>query len=441
MPQALRANSEPQVGTNFASGYHLRRFRPAAATENLLPSRLSHSAKADRNRFIALYVVIALGLLVAAGMFVYEARVIVDDSVRDEEAFAVLGAANSVLDNLEDAETGQRGYLLTGDESYMSPNRQGVQDLDDTGLRLQQAVTGDEKSLELVRRIEHAKTAKVTELARSIELARSGNRAAAIALVQTNEGKRYMESLRSDLGQLLNDWREKRRVAARDAHVRLVYGTAALAVVAVLVCCLLVYTLFIQRCAFAKIHAHSAALDREAAHDPLTGLPNRHRLLAAIDALATPSADDLRRTGLLYLDIDGFKSVNDALGHSAGDAVLCELGEALRVATRKQDMLARVGGDEFVLLATDCGDDEQLRQLAGRVIARVREVGDKRYAGRFQIGVSIGIATYPDRTDTVEQLLEVADAAMYASKKDGRSTYRFGISPGRSASNVVKMMR
>ncbi|MEM5453577.1 GGDEF domain-containing protein [Paraburkholderia phytofirmans] len=91
----------------------------------------------------------------------------------------------------------------------------------------------------------------------------------------------------------------------------------------------------------------------------------------------------------------GFKSVNDALGHSAGDVLLCELGEALRAATRQQDMLAGVGGDEFVLLTTDCGDDEQLRQLAARMIARVREVGDKRYAGRFQIGVSIGIATYP----------------------------------------------
>jgi diguanylate cyclase (GGDEF)-like protein len=385
-------------------------------------------------------VAIALGLLVAAGMFVYEARVIVDDSVRDEEAFAVLGAANRVLDNLEDAETGQRGYLLTGDASYLSPYRQGVQDLDDAVLHLQQVVTNDERSLEVVRRIEHWKTAKVTELARSIELARSGNHAAAIALVQTNEGKRYMESLRSDLRQLLNDWREKRRAATRDAHFRLVYGTAALAVVAVLVCCLLVYTLFIQRRAFAKIHAHSAALDREAAHDPLTGLPNRRRLLAAIDALATPS-DDLRRTGLLYLDIDGFKSVNDALGHSAGDALLCELGETLRAATRQQDMLARVGGDEFVLLATDCGDDEQLRQLAGRMIARVREVGDKRYAGRFQVGVSIGIATYPDRTNTVEQLLDVADAAMYAAKKDSRSTFRFGNSPGRSASNVVRMTR
>ncbi|MFL9913658.1 diguanylate cyclase domain-containing protein [Paraburkholderia sp. RL17-337-BIB-A] len=406
-----------------------------------MPSRLSHSAKADRNRFIALYAAIALGLLVAAGMFIYEARVIVDDGLRDEEAFAVLGAANRVLHNLEDAETGQRGYLLTGDESYLLPYRQGVQDLDDTVLHLQQVVSNDEKSLELVRRIEHAKTAKVTELARSVELARSGNRAAAIALVQTSEGKRYMDGLRRDLGQLLNDWREKRRVATRDAHVRLVYGTAALAVVAVLVCCLLVYTLFIQRRAFAKIHSYSAALDREAAHDPLTDLPNRRRLLAAIDALATPSADDLGRTGLLYLDIDGFKSVNDALGHSAGDVLLRELGEALRAATRQQDMLARVGGDEFVLLTTDCGDDEQLRQLAGRMIARVREVGDKRYAGRFQIGVSIGIATYPDRTDTVEQLLDVADAAMYEAKKGGRSTYRFGASPGHGPSNVVRMTR
>jgi diguanylate cyclase (GGDEF)-like protein len=405
-----------------------------------LPSHLSRSAKADRNRFIALYGAITVGLLVAAGMFVYEARVIVNDGLRDEEAFAVLGAANRVLHNLEDAETGQRGYLLTGDESYLSPYRQGVQDLDDTVLHLQQVVANDETSLELVRRIEHAKTAKVTELARSIELARSGNRSAAIALVQTNEGKRYMDNLRSDLGLLLNDWREKRRVATRDAHVRLVYGTAALAVVAVLVCCLLVYTLFIQRRAFAKIHAHSAALDREAAHDPLTGLPNRRRLLAAIDALPNP-LDDLRRTALLFLDIDGFKSINDALGHSAGDALLCELGEALRATTRQQDMLARVGGDEFVLLATDCGDDEQLRQLAGRMIARVRELGEKKFAARFQIGVSIGIATYPDRTDTVEQLLDVADAAMYEAKKGGRSTYRFGASPGHGTSNVVRMTR
>jgi GGDEF domain-containing protein len=71
------------------------------------------------------------------------------------------------------------------------------------------------------------------------------------------------------------------------------------------------------------------------------------------------------------------------------------------------------------------------------MIARVRAVGEKRYAGRLPVGVSIGIATYSDRTDTVEQLFDVADAAMYASKKNGQSTYRFGISPGHAHSATV----
>ncbi|WP_027801059.1 diguanylate cyclase domain-containing protein [Paraburkholderia dilworthii] len=405
-----------------------------------MPARLFRSAKADRNRFIALYVSMAIGLLVAAGLFVYEARIIVADGLRDEEAFAVLGAANRVLHDLENAETGQRGYLLTGDETYLVPYRQGVRDLDDTVLRLQQVASSDERSIELVRRLEHAKTDKVTELARTIELARSGNRAAAIALVQTNEGKQYMDALREDLGLLLNDWRERRSVATQDAHQRLVFGSAALVAIAVLVCCLMVYTVYIQRRAFARVHAYSNALDQQAAQDILTELPNRRRLLATIDALSGKAADS-QRIALLYLDIDGFKNVNDAMGHSAGDVLLRRLAESLRTATRHNDMLARVGGDEFVLLATDCGDDSRLRELAERLISSVRAVGEKEYRGRFAIGVSIGIATFPDRVQTIAGLLDVADAAMYVAKRGGRSTYSFGASPGPGLSNVVKLTR
>ena len=94
----------------------------------------------------------------------------------------------------------------------------------------------------------------------------------------------------------------------------------------------------------------------------------------------------------------GFKSVNDALGHSAGDVLLCELGEALRAATRPQDMLAGVGGDEFVLLTTDCGDDEQLRQLAARMIARVREVGTRDMRGDSRLALALASRRIrPDR--------------------------------------------
>ncbi|WP_232231934.1 diguanylate cyclase domain-containing protein [Burkholderia sp. WSM2230] len=382
----------------------------------------------------------AVGLLVAAGLFVYEAKVIVADGLRDEEAFTVLSAANRVLHDLENAETGQRGYLLTGDESYLVPYRQGIRDLDDTILHLQQAAGSDEKSLELVRRVEHAKTDKVTELARTIELARSGNSAAAIALVQTNEGKLYMDGLRQNLGLLLNDWRERRRAAMQDAHERLVFGSAALVAMAVLVCCLMTYTVYIQRRAFARVHAYSNALDQQAAQDTLTQLPNRRRLLSAIDELAG-KADESRRVALLYLDIDGFKNVNDAMGHSAGDVLLRRLAESLRAATRQNDMLARVGGDEFVLLAADCGDDSQLRDLAERLLASVRAVGEREYGERFPIGVSIGIATFPDRVQSVGGLLDVADAAMYVAKRSGRSTYSFGTSPAAGLSNVIRLTR
>ncbi|WP_229515378.1 CHASE3 domain-containing protein [Paraburkholderia terrae] len=92
---------------------------------------------------------------------------------------------------------------MTGDEAYLQPYQQAVRDLDDTVLRLHQVVASDEKSVELVHRIEHAKTDKVSELARTIELARSGNRDGAVALVRSNEGKRYMDALRQDIGVLL----------------------------------------------------------------------------------------------------------------------------------------------------------------------------------------------------------------------------------------------
>jgi diguanylate cyclase (GGDEF)-like protein len=218
------------------------------------------------------------------------------------------------------------------------------------------------------------------------------------------------------------------------------FGSAALVAIAVLVCCLMGYTVYVQRRAFARVHAYSNALNQQAAQDTLTGLPNRRRLLSTIDALSNDAAAS-GRIALLYLDIDGFKNVNDAMGHSAGDVLLRRLAESLRTATRQNDMLARVGGDEFVLLATDCGEDAKLRELADRLVSSVRAVGDKEYGGRFAIGVSIGIATFPDRVQTIAGLLDVADAAMYVAKRSGRSTYSFGSSPGPGLSNVVKLTR
>lgn len=403
--------------------------------------RMLRSAEADRDRFLGLYVFLVAGLVAAAALFIYEARLIVEDNANDEEAFAVLLAGNQVLHDLENAETGQRGYLLTGGSAYLEPYRQGVDDLDDMMPKLRQAVAADPDSVELVRKIERARSEKVMELARTIGLAQSGNREAALAFVRTDEGKGIMDALRRDLDILLDRWRYRRSLATRDAHTRVIFESAALAAIAALVCGLIGYAAFVQRRAFARARDASILLTEQATHDALTDLPNRRHLLNALDALTIECAQEGVRATLLYLDIDGFKPVNDTLGHAAGDALLCELARALRATIDEDDLLARVGGDEFVVLTRRNADDAQLRALAQRLIACVSAIGEREYAGRFAIGVSIGITTIPDRASTGLELLDVADSAMYRAKRAGRSQYAFGCAPEKPFSNVVSLVR
>lgn len=390
-----------------------------------MPTRLFRSARRDRKRFVVLYVVLVAGLLLAAAAFIWEARIIVRDGAMEEEAFTVLGVANRALDDLQDAETGQRGYLVTGSAEYLQPYDRGVRDVEDAVQRLRQLLATDPPSLEILRRIDSLRESELGELARSIELARDGDRSAAIALVNTGRGKREMDSLRAEFDRLRGRWEARRRYAADEARDRLLFGAGALGVFAIFVGGLLVYALLIEQRAFANISAYSEAMDREAGCDPLTGLPNRRRVLAQIDALAARSDSSTLRVALLFMDVDGFKRVNDELGHSAGDAFLRRLAQWLSAVVRRDDMLARVGGDEFVALVTHYAGDEDLRQLARRLIGQVRAVAHAEYADRFDIGLSIGIATFPDRVRHLRQLIDAADAAMYAAKGEESSTFRF----------------
>ncbi|KMO28280.1 diguanylate cyclase [Methylobacterium aquaticum] len=150
-------------------------------------------------------------------------------------------------------------------------------------------------------------------------------------------------------------------------------------------------------------------------HDALTGLPNRvlfHRRLAAAAAAGT---------GLLCLDLDHFKLVNDTLGHPAGDALLREVAERLRACLGADGLVARLGGDEFAILSP-AGRDGLLR-LADRIIAALGR--PFALAGQdVTIGVSIGIALAPEHGDDPDGLLRKADTALYAAKADGRRTRR-----------------
>ncbi len=164
-------------------------------------------------------------------------------------------------------------------------------------------------------------------------------------------------------------------------------------------------------------------LSRMALHDSLTGLPNRTLVLdRAAQVLARVARRPELLAGALFVDVDGFKRVNDDLGHAAGDQLLMVVGERLQSAVRDQDTVGRLGGDEFIVLAECTVEDTALDLLADRITAILREpvaLDDGREL--FSLTVSVGVAV--GRYDSADALLRDADLALYAAKAAGRDRY------------------
>jgi diguanylate cyclase (GGDEF)-like protein/PAS domain S-box-containing protein len=171
---------------------------------------------------------------------------------------------------------------------------------------------------------------------------------------------------------------------------------------------------------------------RMAAYDELTGLPNA-RLFGEHLARAVAEAQRARtRFAVLYCDLDGFKPINDELGHRAGDALLGEVATRLAATRREADVMARLGGDEFAALATNCATAEDAERFAERICAALRSplrIGSRE----ARITCSVGIALYPDHGATCAELLDAADGAMYAAKKRGPGRYQLSGAVARAA--------
>ncbi|HEX5803278.1 MAG TPA: diguanylate cyclase [Azospira sp.] len=158
-------------------------------------------------------------------------------------------------------------------------------------------------------------------------------------------------------------------------------------------------------------------------HDTLTRLPNRRLLTDRLDQAIRQASRRGNRIALLLLDLDGFKQINDRHGHAAGDRVLAEVAARLRESVRDADTVARMGGDEFVILLHEVGAVDDATRVAEKIHARVREpIVDG--AHRHSVGTSIGISLFPEHGQTPDALLHRADHAMYHGKSRGGQTTR-----------------
>jgi diguanylate cyclase (GGDEF)-like protein len=179
-----------------------------------------------------------------------------------------------------------------------------------------------------------------------------------------------------------------------------------------------------QEKTLSELQESRAELRRQALYDELTGLPNRRLLGDRLDQALAAAKREGRGLALLYLDLDGFKPVNDLLGHAAGDCVLAEIAARLRSGIRESDTVARMGGDEFTLLLTHGTENSHAQMLASVILQSLSqpiEIQKRTIA----VSASIGIAQYPGDAAEADALIECADRAMYAAKRLGRNGIQF----------------
>jgi diguanylate cyclase (GGDEF)-like protein len=174
----------------------------------------------------------------------------------------------------------------------------------------------------------------------------------------------------------------------------------------------------------AKVEQSKVEIQHIAHHDSLTNLPNRFYGEVLFSQALAASAEKQQKLALLFIDLDNFKPVNDALGHAAGDQLLEQLTQRLSKVLRPDQHLIRFGGDEFLLLAPFSNDNRQLGKLAEIMIRQCASEFDI-LQNRVVVSASLGIACAPEDGTDFKQLCRRADLAMYQAKEDGRNTYHF----------------
>lgn len=184
-----------------------------------------------------------------------------------------------------------------------------------------------------------------------------------------------------------------------------------------------IYNMLEVRLLYKQLEQYSRSMESWAMHDALTGLPNR-RLF--VDRMALAIAHARRKkctTTVIYLDLDGFKQINDSLGHFAGDMLLKIVADRLVAAVREEDTVARFGGDEFVIVLWELNATNSLVALASKILLAISQPyvinGET-----IHITGSAGVSIYPTHSEDIETLIKKADIALYESKSIGRNAYR-----------------
>jgi diguanylate cyclase (GGDEF)-like protein len=392
---------------------------------NRVPMNLNNRPNAYQTGKSLIILAIALALLIAqSGVFLYTGNEIQGRLQQQEKAGALLLQLREVLEDLQDAETGQRGYLLTGTATYLEPYQRaiaGVGSHMDAARALTASNANNTSKLNLLYRVIDK---KLSELDETIRLRASGDVDAALQRVRDGSGKAYMDQSRTILGEIMNDERAVRTIVNAKIATQISWAEYMLVSIALTI-------IFMVGMATTQmmriIHMNEELTKRladESTHDELTGLPNRRLFFVWLEKALNFAVRHNAQIAILFIDLDGFKKVNDTLGHAVGDNVLREVTARFTEVSRGGDLLARFGGDEFAMVVTENVSIEGISALATRMVEALSKQA-LPHLSIDSIGASIGIAIFPDHGDQPEALVRAADKAMYEAKRAGKGRFCF----------------
>src|SRR5471032_1687616 len=220
-------------------------------------------------------------------------------------------------------------------------------------------------------------------------------------------------------------WRAQRNDDSADARARIARVASMLIVLSACVFGALITALGMYAKRTRQLAGESHKFEHAALHDAMTGLPNRRKLFATLAETAARSSGNPtpQKIAVIYIDLDGFKQVNDSLGHRIGDEFLVAVSKRFRKTVRLVDVVARFGGDEFVILVREFSTNAEIEAIAQRLIDCVLQTDEQMGIGFVR--ASIGIASFPNPVRDYHQLVAAADETMYQVKRNGKNGYAF----------------
>jgi len=373
---------------------------------------------------------------------------------------------NQFLSYVQDAETGQRGYLLTRDLKYLEPYHTGKIKAYKSINELIDLTKDNENQTVRLKKIKLLLDEKINELAVTIDLTGKDKFAQALVIVKQDQGKKFMDEIRLLIDEVMSVENALLVVRKGDFIENKTRITTLIAVEITFFVLAAIFTFsFLRRSLFEpinlllmntkkveegkriqisdliaqdemgyllssfynmqeKIADRANELTHLAHHDDLTQLPNRIKVYESINkAIKEAKAFD-KNVALLFIDLNKFKQINDTLGHEAGDCLLREAANRFKRVVRDEDVVFRLGGDEFLILLANVKGNEQVKEIIAKIFKSINSPVE--YQGKaINISASIGVASFPQNGETPEILMKAADTAMYAAKKDKDSDVQF----------------